>query len=241
MYRQASKLGFKPQPGLALLRLAQGQTEVARAGIEQTEKEKKDPLSRSKILPAYVEIMIEAKAIMAAQKAADELREIAAAFSSSFLGAIAGRAQGNLLLVSGKPAPAIDQLRSAFTSFTQAKAVYAAAKTRLLIGLACRELGDADTAKMEFESAGESFQQLGALPDLNAVDLLIPDTHGHRLTPRELEVLRLLATGKTNKQIAADLFLSERTIDRHVSNILTKIDAPSRAAATAYACKYHLA
>jgi len=241
MYRQASRLGFKPQPGLALLRLAQGQTDVARAAIEQTEKEKKDPLSRSKILPAYLEIMIETEEIRAAQRAADELAEIAAAYSAAFLEAVATRAQGNLLLVSGKPADAMAHLHRASTLFTNSKARYESARTRVLIGLACRELGDADTAKMEFESAGETFEHIGAIPDLKSVNKLWPQNFPHRLTPRELEVLRLLATGKKNKEIAADLFLSERTIDRHVSNILTKIDAPTRAAATAYAYKYQLA
>jgi ATP/maltotriose-dependent transcriptional regulator MalT len=240
MYRQASKWGFKPQPGLAILRLTQGQTDVARAAINQTEKEKQDPISRSKILPAYVDIMIESGETLSAQIAADELDDIALAFSAPFLQAIAAYVRGKILLASGRPADAMEQLRIAFKLFQKSTAVYELAKTRLLIGLACRDLGDTDTAKLEFESARDTFQQLGAIPDLKSVDKLLPKNQPHGLTSRELEVLKHLTMGKTNKEIAADLFLSERTIDRHVSNILMKIDVPSRAAATAYAYKYNL-
>ena len=240
LYRQASKRGFKPQPGLALLRFARREIDVARAAIDQTEREKKDPVSRSKILPAYVEIMIETGEFQAAQKAAEELGEIAAVFSASFLDAVAARARGYILLFSGKPAAAIVQLRTALTAFTNAEAMYESAKTCALIGFACRKLRDDDTAKMEFEAAREIFERLGAVPDLKILDTVLPKKNPGGLTAREMEVLKQLSTGKTNKEIAADLFLSERTVDRHVGNILTKIDVPSRTAAATYAHKNHL-
>jgi DNA-binding NarL/FixJ family response regulator len=240
LYRQASKRGFKPQPGLALLRLAHRELDVARAAIDQTEKEKKDPVSRSKILPVYIEIMIETGELQAAQKAAEELGEIAAVFSASFLDAVAARARGYILLFSGKPAAAIVQLRTALTAFTNAEAMYESAKTCALIGFACWKLRDDDTAKMEFEAAREIFERLGAVPDLKILDTVLPKKNPGGLTAREMEVLKQLSTGKTNKEIAADLFLSERTVDRHVGNILTKIDVPSRTAAATYAHKNHL-
>jgi DNA-binding CsgD family transcriptional regulator/tetratricopeptide (TPR) repeat protein len=243
MYRQASKWGLNPQPGLALLRLAQGKIDVAKSAIRQSENEKSDQIARSIILPAFVEIMLEAGEIPAAQSAADELAEIAAAFQAGYLQAIANHAQGSILLASGELREALEKLRSAWTAFNDMEASYESARARVLIGLTCRELGDDDTAEMEFETAREIFQLLGAEPDLkkvNAITSRKPKKQSHGLTDRELEVLQLLSTGKTNKQIAAQLFISERTVDRHVSNIFMKLDVPSRTAATVYAFEHNL-
>ena len=109
--------------------------------------------------------------------------------------------------------------------------------------MACRALGDADSARLELEAARGIFARLGAAVDLDR--LARPDgdpTSGGRggLSPRELEVLRLVATGKTNREIADELVVSARTVDRHVSNIFAKLHVSSRAAATAYAYEHQL-
>lgn len=242
MYRQASKWGKKPQPGLSLLRLAQGEAEDALAAIRQSE-ENKDRISRSKILPAYIEIMLAAGQTQAAKAAAIELGEIADELEAPFLKAMACRSQGHVLLADGDPRAALEKLGNSWSLFKSFDAVYESAKTRVLIGRACREMGDNDTAEMELGAALWRFQQLGAVPDQETVESLIrksPPDNIHGLTPRELEVLRFLATGKTNKTIAVDLFISERTVDRHVSNILSKLNISSRSAATAYAYKHNL-
>ena len=122
-------------------------------------------------------------------------------------------------------------------------APYEAARVRVLLGLACRALGDADTAALELEAARGVFAQLGAAPDLTRVDSLtqrVPPVDAHGLTARELQVLRLVAAGETNKAIAAELFVSERTVDRHMSNIFAKLGVSSRAAATAHAYQHGL-
>lgn len=243
MYRQASKWGLKPQPGLALLRLSQGKIQDAKVAIRQSEEENKDRISRLKILPAYVEIMFAAGEIRAAETASRELSIIADKLQAPFLQAIATRASGIVLLADGDSRAALKKLREAWMLLKNIDAVYESAKTRVLIGRACREIGDKDTAEMELDAARWQFQQLGAVPDHEKVEFLIrefPLDNIHGLTPRELEVLRFLATGKTNKTIASDLFISERTVDRHVSNILSKLNVSSRAAATAYAYKHEL-
>jgi len=243
MYAQASQRGLNPQPGLALLRLAQGKVDVARAAIRQAEREQRDAISRSRILPAYAEIMIEANDAQAAQAAADELSEIAAAFRADYLQAVSGHAQGSILLSRGEPHAALEHLRSAWTRLSAIGAEYEAARTRVLIGAARRELGDDDTAALELEAAREVFRHLGAAPDRKRVDAVLRTASSgatHGLTRREQEVLRHLATGETNKEIAADLFISERTVDRHVSNIFRKLDVGSRAAATAYAFEHEI-
>lgn len=243
MYRQASKWGKKPQPGLALLRLSQGQIDVAAAAIRQVEEEKQDRIGRSRILPAYVVIMLAMDETQAAEDAAGELSEIAAELQAPFLEGIAERAQGNVLLATGDPHSALEKLRHAWSLLKSIDASYESALTRVLIGLACRELGDKDTAEMELDAARWMFQQLGAAQDLAEVESLLQKTPAgsrHGLTSRELEILRFLATGQTNKMIAAGLFISERTVDRHVSNILAKLNVSSRAAATAYAYEHHL-
>ena len=242
-YRQANRHGRKPQPGLALLRLAQGQTETATTGIRVAVDEARGAGTRSRLLPAYVEIMLAAGDLQAARRAADELSKIAEELDAPLLRAVAAQARGGMLLADADPRAALAMLRPAWTSWQEVDAAYEAARVRVLIGLACRQLGDLDAAEMEFDAARGMFRQLGARPDLARVDAfsrtLRPRAVGG-LSAREIQVLRLVAAGKTNRRIAGELFISERTVERHLSNIFNKLDLPSRAAATAYAYEHRL-
>lgn len=242
-YRQANKWGRKPLPGLALLRLAQEQVDAATAAIRREVDEVQDRISRSRVLPAYVEIMLASGDVQAARTAADELSDIAAALDAPLLHAVAAHAQGAVLLAEDEVRTALPRLRRAWRAWKKLEAPYAAARVRVLIGLAYRELGDQDTAEMEFDAARWIFEQLGAAPDLSHVDALTRRAvsgNSHGLTPRQLQVLRRIAAGKTNKAIADELFISERTVERHVSNIFNKLDVSSRTAATAYAYEHQL-
>ena len=242
-YRQASKLGREPQPGLAQLRLAQGQVDTAAMAIRRVADEASDRVTRSKLLAAHVEIMLAADDVHAARGAADELTQLAGDLAAPLLGAVAAHARGAVLLAEDDPRTALDALRGAWAAWQDLEVPYEAARVRVLIGLACRELGDEDSAEMELDAARWVFQQLGAAPDLARVEALSGRAAARAaggLTERELQVLRLVAAGETNKAIAADLFLSERTVDRHMSNIFTKLGVSSRAAATAYAYQHHL-
>lgn len=242
MFRIASKWGRNPQPGLALLRLMQGQFDTARAAIQQLENEKKDPITRSRILPAYVEIMLLVSEQTKAQKATDELMEIASRMHADYLLAVALYTKGNTLLHSDKINPALECLKESWQLFNQTKAVYESARARILLGQAYHRLGDDDSAELEFNAAGNVLKNLGAVPDIERLNLLTGHSYSnnHKLTPRELDVLQLLATGKTNKEIASQLFISQRTVDRHVSNIFAKLNISSRSAATAFAHKHQL-
>lgn len=242
-YRQASRWGRIPQPGLALLRLAQGRVDAAAAAIRRVADEAHDRVTRSRLLPAHVEIMLAASDVPAARVAADELAETAAAIDAPFLQAASAHAMGAVLLEEGDTRAACNALRQAWTGYQNLEVPYEAARVRVLLGLACRMLGDEDGAEMELDAARWVFRQLGAAPDLARVDALsrkVASRAAGGLTAREVEVLRLLATGKTNRAIADELFLSEKTVARHVSNIFTKLGLPSRAAATAYAYEHDL-
>ncbi len=242
-YREASRCGREPQPGLALLRLAQGHGDAAAAAIRRVADETTERLRRVRLLPAYVEIMLAVGDVKAAYTACRELDEIAAAYQSDMLGAMVAHARGAVDLAAGDARAALVALRHAWEVWQELDAPYEAARVRVLVGLACRALGDDDTAALELKAARAVFAHVGAAPDLARVDSLTGragyvDAHG--LTARELQVLRLVAAGATNRAIAAELVLSERTVDRHVSNIFTKLGVSSRAAATAYAYEHQL-
>jgi DNA-binding CsgD family transcriptional regulator len=242
-YRSASQWGWDPQPGLALLRLAQGRVHAAAAAIRRAVSATTDRLQRVRLLPAYVEIMLASGDIETSHNACSELEAIAGGFDAAVLGALAAHAAGAVALAEGDAEAALRPLRSAFEAWRQVEAPYLAARVRVQIGLACRVLGDHDGAALEWEAARSVFEKLGAVPDLGRLDSLTKDgpfARPHGLTRRELQVLRLIAAGKTNKAIAGELFVSEKTVDRHVSNIFTKLDVPSRSAATAYAYEHKL-
>jgi DNA-binding CsgD family transcriptional regulator len=243
-YRDAGRLGWEPQPGLALLRMVQGRIDAACAAIRRVLSAVADPLQRAKLVPAYVEIMLAAGAIPDARSACRELEGIAATFETDVLQAMAAHARGAVELADGDGRAALGPLRRAFEVWRKAEAPWEAARARMLAGLACRALGDDEAAELELAAARAAFERLGAAPEIARLDALVRRPMAaaprHGLTRREREVLRLIAAGKTNKAIAAELRLSERTIDRHVSNILTKLDVPSRAAATAYAYGHKL-
>jgi DNA-binding NarL/FixJ family response regulator len=242
-YREANQWGCSPQPGLALLRLAQGEVDVARTAIGRELDEVTERSARVKVLPACVEIMLAGGDVRAARAAADELDHLARTYDAPFLHACADHALGAVLLDEGEARPAIELLRRARAAYHEERAPYEAARARALVGAACRALGDGDTADLEIAAARRDLQELGATPEVARLDALAtqrPDASPHGLTAREVEVLRLVASGKTNRSIAGELVLSERTVDRHVSNIFSKLGVSSRAAATAFAYEHRL-
>jgi DNA-binding CsgD family transcriptional regulator len=242
-YREASRRGHEPQPGLALLLLARGRTDAAAAAIDQALAGTTERVDRARLLPACVEIMLEAGENDRAHSACVELEGIAVSHRSALLVALAAQARGAVELVEGDARGALVVLRQAITLWHELDAPYESARTRVLVARACRTLGDDETATLELAGARAAFERLGAAPELAGVDSLATsavssDTGG--LTAREMQVLRLLAAGESNKAIAAELVLSKRTIDRHVSNIFGKLHVSTRAAATAYAYEHEL-
>ena len=242
-YEQASLHGQSAQPGLALLRFAQGRRKIAEGMIRRLLGERQNQPLRAQVLAAAVEIMTGVHDLGAARGAAQELATLAGAGSPAFLRALSGQAMGSVLLAEGDAPAGVSALRAAWTAWQEIEAPYEAARVRVLLGLAYRMLGDAGTAELEFEAARRVFQRLGAEPDIARLSALEGSTTGsgaRNLTRRELQVIGLVATGRSNRAIAQELAISERTVDRHVSNILLKLELPSRSAATAYAYEHGL-
>jgi DNA-binding CsgD family transcriptional regulator/mannose-6-phosphate isomerase-like protein (cupin superfamily) len=237
-YRRANEYGHAPEPGLALLRLAQGKPTAAEATIRRVLGEPHARHRRAAVLAAGVEIMLAVADLPAALAAADELAAMAAQSDARYLRALAAHAAGAVRLTAGDVQGALTVLRQAWMVWQEIDAPWDAARARVLLGLACRLLGDDGSARLEFVAAERVFQRLGAGPDLtrlNALRAPLIATGEGRLTRREQQVLALIAKGMTNRAIASALAISDRTVDRHVSNILSKLDLPSRSAATAYA------
>lgn len=242
-YREANEHGRDPQPGLALLRLAQGKRQAAARAIERALAEAGDRVSRPPLLAAYVEVELALGDVTAARDACDELLEVARALGSPMLTAVSDRATGAVLLADGDARAALAPLRRASSGFRGLEAVYDVATTGVLVARARRTLGDEEGARFELAASRATFERLRARPDLALLDGQGRGRGGageHALTAREVQVLRLVARGLTNRSIGVDLGLSERTVDRHVSNILTKLGVSSRAAATALAYEAEL-
>lgn len=242
-YRQASELGRKPQPGLALMRLAQGDVDGAVASIRRVLDETREAALRSRVLGAYAEIALAAGDVESARAAAVELHEIARSVDAPFLRAGAAHARAAVLVAEGDSEGALASLGEARQLWRDLEAPYEDARSRVLAAMASRNVGDDDSAELEMTAARRTFERLGAVVDLARLDELAkhapakqtPAKRPGPLTAREMEVLTLVATGKTNRAVAASLRLSEKTVARHVSNIFVKLGLSSRAAATAYA------
>ena len=239
-YREAAKRGRNPQPGLALLRLAQGQLDAAETSIRNTLQATNDTRLRAELLHAMAEIMIAVNRHEEASEAVAELSEIAGRFDVPYLYAASSYCRGAVLLAEGKIRPSLENLQNALKIWETLNLPYESARTRELKGLVYRELNDADDAEAELAAARWIFEQLHAVPDVKRLNRLLntkrePQTYG--LTLRELQVLRLVANGNTNKRIAGELFISERTVDRHVSNIFIKLSVNSRVEASTFAVR----
>ena len=241
-FQLASELGRDPQPGLALLRLAAGKVEAAVASVRRAYHEAGDPMSRAALAAGYVEICLASGDVAAARSAADELGTVAGRLGGPLPTALHLQVLGAVLLVEDQAEAALIALRRALAGWRELDAAYEAARTRVLIAAACRTLGDDDSAELELAGAVPVFDRLGAARDAAGAraGLQAAARSASGLTSREEEVLALVATGLTNRQIAERLVVSERTVDTHVGHILTKQGLPGRAAATAYAYEHGL-
>ena len=238
-YRQAGAGERFPYPGLALLRLAQGQLEAARVAIRHVAEVVRDEADRVPVLEAQVEIALAANDVPAARLAANELAATAARLGAPYLHAVSGRATGAVLLAEQDPRAALGPLREALALWRELGAPYQEARTQELIALACRADQDCDAAELELDGARRTFERLGAAPDVARIDALLRQRErSGGLTAREVQVLALVASGRTNRAIAGELRLSEKTVARHLSNIFGKLGIGSRAAATAWAYEH---
>jgi ATP/maltotriose-dependent transcriptional regulator MalT len=235
---RAQELGFEPQPGSALLRLAQGKVDAARSALRVAiAAEPGNPLRRAKLLSASVDVALDAGELDEAAVAVEELGAISRAFPTTMLAATVDTVRGSLLLARSDAAAALERLRRACTSWQDLRLPYEVARARMLCGQAARAAGDEDGGRAELRAALAAFERLGATNDAAKATMLLEgrgDLPGG-LTEREAEVLRLVAAGKSNRQIAAELVISEHTVARHIQNIFTKLNLSSRSAATAFA------
>jgi DNA-binding NarL/FixJ family response regulator len=234
-YREASRLGWEPQPGLALLRLAQGKAAASSASVRRAMGERTQPLARAAVLPAFVEIMLATGELDAADDGVHELETLAETFGTAVLAARAAGARGAVAHARGDHWAALAALRNACSLWQRLGAPYELARARLSLAEVCRELGDSDAATLEREAALAVLDALGAVPGLAD-----RGREPGSLTAREVEVLRLVARGQTNREIASALVISEKTVARHVSNLFAKLGVSNRSAATAYAYERQL-
>jgi ATP/maltotriose-dependent transcriptional regulator MalT len=249
MYREAGQYGCEPQPGMSLLRLAEGKLDAAAAlirGIADSAGRRQGPGAgspRPKLLGPYVEILIATGDLDTARVAADELAQIATTIDAPILLATSTQTTGAVLFAEGKMKAALALLREAWAIWQQLEMPYESARVRVFIGQVSERLGDHETARMHFHAARAVFEQLGAAPDLAELERLTATRSADTfdaLTDREREVLSLVASGETNRQIATTLGISEHTIARHLSNIFDKLGVTSRTAASACAHKHKL-
>lgn len=235
-YERAHQAGCDPHPGLALLRLAQGQGDVAAAAVRRALAQSESPMGRARILSPSIEILLAAGDVSAADAAQQELAALAGELSSRLLDAQSYQMGGAVLLALGDGAGALAVLRRALSGWSELDAPYDAARTRLLIAAACDALGDDEGARMERTSAQAALDQLGS-----GAGSSVPRPLPGGLSAREAEVLVLVARGRTNRAIAEELFISEKTVTSHLTHVFTKLGVTSRTAASAFAYEHGLA
>jgi DNA-binding CsgD family transcriptional regulator len=242
-FARAHELGFRPQPGLALLRLAQGKPEAAMRALRVALAD--EPASRprrARLLAALVEAALAAGDLDAAGQASRELDGIAGRLDTPALGAAAATAGGALRLAEGDLPGAMERLRAAGATLQELRLPYESAQARMLYGTALRRAGSEEDALLELRAALAAFERLGAAGDAAKAAELLGGREAlpRGLTAREAEVLRLVAAGKTNREVAGALVISEHTVARHLQNIFAKLDVSSRSAATAFAFEHGL-
>jgi DNA-binding NarL/FixJ family response regulator len=232
-YDQAHARGRDPQPGRALLRLQEGDSAGAVASVRAAVAAAgSDPLRRAPICAAAVEIAVAAGHLDYAAVAASELVATAATYSTSGLEAMAAAARGAVLLAEDRVEEALPVLRDACRRWHELGAAYDAASVRVRLAETYRALGDDASAAAEVAQAETTFERLGAYRP-------VPESPGG-LTRREREVLVLVADGRANREIGEQLFISDRTVARHLTNIFHKIGATSRTQAARYAIDHGL-
>jgi DNA-binding CsgD family transcriptional regulator len=247
-YRRAGRCGQQPLPGLALLLVARGDAPAAAKMLDSALRETRGPFERTALLAAAVDVFRATGDNARASAAVDELASIADTTSSPVVGALAAEGNGTVLLLRDDATGAIAHLRAAAGAWQSLRMPYDAARVATKLGQAHMRLGDDVSAALEFDHARETFRELGARPDVEQVDRLAPrgaatparDDDASRLSAREREVLGLVAAGRTNREIAAELFISPHTVSRHVEHIFAKLGVTTRAAATAYAYAHDL-
>ena len=243
-FARAREIGFDPQPGLSLLRATSGNVDAALAGLRLAAATiTESRLRRARVLGALVDVGLSVGDLDGASEAADLLVALAADSDAQILETTATTAAGALLLARGEAQAAVVGLREACASWRDLRLPYEGARARVLYGLALRSAGDEDDAILELRSAVAAFDRLGAIPDRDDAARLLPGASPlpRGLTRREAEVLRLVAAGKSNRDIAGDLVISEHTVARHLQNMFTKLGVSSRSAATAFAFEHDLA
>ena len=240
-YTEAATYGHPAQPGRALLWLARGRPDAASAAIHRVVAEVQDPVHRSQLLPTAVDVLVAVGELEEAASLADQLGGFGSAFGCSALQAAGEYARASVALARADAEDALAAARGAADAWARLSAPYEVARCRVLIGRALRLIGDAESAVAELAEARRAFARLGAAPAEHEVAVLLGDARvPGGLSPRELEVLRLVAAGKSNPEIAAALVLSGKTVSRHLSNIFAKLDVGSRTAAAAFAFEHHL-
>ena len=241
-FARAHEFGADPQPGLALLRLAQGKIEAARTALRLALMTEQQRPRRSRLLAAQVEVALAAEDVDEARTAADELEAVARESATPALAAAADTAAGAIHLAQGDVPAALEHLGRASAAWQALQLPYEAARARALYARAIRAGGDEEGARLELRAASAAFERLGAGPDAATIARLLdgPGSLPAGITPREAQVLRLVAAGKTNRDIAVELVISEHTVARHLQNLFAKLRVSSRSAATAYAFEHDL-
>jgi DNA-binding CsgD family transcriptional regulator len=239
-YRHSVELGFEPQPGLAMCWLARGRTAAAATAIRRLLSETHGPVRRSRLLPSAVEVLLVAGDLDEARRGSEELTEIGSAFGFAAPQAAAAYATAAVALAAGELTEALDAARAACQLWIGIAAPYETARARVVLAKALWALGDEESARSELSTARQVMVELGAAPVVREIDQLLGRNLPGGLSERELEVLRLVAEGRSNPDIARALVLSHKTVARHLSNIFTKLDVSSRTAAAAYAHEHGL-